>query len=155
MGVAYFFVARTDLGGVIKTTGIAAQAATAAHTTTCNYTRPGPSWGYIRGHAAHPVDAGAAATLDRLLRDDLSLLMRGEIVIPIHHALVAAAGTDPARATTVYSHPQALAQCRRRLGELAPDATPVASPSTAAAPHPTVATTRERKARAGMADPWA
>ncbi len=79
------------------------------------------------------LEGGVADTLDQLLRGDFSLLMRGEIVIPIHHALVAAAGTDPARATTVYSHPQALAQCRRRLGELAPDATPVASLSTAAA----------------------
>ena len=79
------------------------------------------------------LEGGVADTLEQLFRDDFSLLIRGEVVIPIHHALVAAAGIDPARATAVYSHPQALAQCRRRLGELAPDATPVASLSTAAA----------------------
>ena len=79
------------------------------------------------------LEGGVADTLDQLLRDGFSLQIRGEVVIPIRHALVAAAGIDPARATTVYSHPQALAQCRRRLGELAPDATPVASLSTAAA----------------------
>ncbi|MYI81932.1 MAG: ACT domain-containing protein, partial [Chloroflexi bacterium] len=65
--------------------------------------------------------------------EDTTLLIRGEIVIGIRHALVAAAGVNPAEASVVYSHPQALAQCRGRLAELAPNAQPVAALSTAGA----------------------
>ncbi len=79
------------------------------------------------------IEGGVTETLDQLLRDDASLLICGEVVLPIRHALVGAPGIEIARARTVYSHPQALAQCRRRLRELVPDATPVAALSTVAA----------------------
>lgn len=79
------------------------------------------------------IEGGVTETLDQLLREDLPLLVCGEVVLPIRHTLVGAAASDPALATTVYSHPQALAQCRRRLAELAPRATAVAALSTAAA----------------------
>ena len=36
----------------------------------------------------------------------------GEVKVPIHHALLAAPDTDPSSIRIVYSHPQALAQCR-------------------------------------------
>ena len=72
-------------------------------------------------------------TVDLLLRADLGLRIFGETVLPIRHALVAAEGTDPAAASVVYSHPQALAQCRERLALLAPGARPVGALSTAAA----------------------
>jgi len=72
-------------------------------------------------------------TIDQLLRPDFALAIRGEVVLRIEHALVAANGVDPATATVVYSHPQALAQCRQHLQRLAPRATPVAALSTAAA----------------------
>lgn len=79
------------------------------------------------------LEGGVRDTLDQLLRDELAVAIAAEVVIPIRHVLVGAAGSDPATAPVVYSHPQALAQCRRRLQELAPGARPVASLSTAAA----------------------
>jgi len=72
---------------------------------------------------------------DLLLREQDVLRIRGEVVIPIRHLLVGAAGIDLAEATVVYSHPSALAQCRRRLEEPAAALLPVlrwraADPST-------------------------
>ena len=54
-------------------------------------------------------------------------------MLPIRHALVGGADTEARTARVVYSHPQALAQCRGRLAALAPAAQPVAALSTAAA----------------------
>ena len=79
------------------------------------------------------IEGSVRETVDLLLQEDTTLLIRGEIVIGIRHALVAAAGVNPAEASVVYSHPQALAQCRGRLAELAPKAQPVAALSTAGA----------------------
>ena len=79
------------------------------------------------------IQGSVHETVDLLLREQTTLKIRGEIVIGIRHALVAAAGVDLAEAPVVYSHPQALAQCRGRLAELAPKAQPVAALSTAGA----------------------
>lgn len=79
------------------------------------------------------LEGGVRETLDQLLREDLALAIAGEVVLPIRHLLLGAHGCDPATASVVYSHPQALAQCRRRLATLAPAAQPVAALSTAAA----------------------
>jgi len=79
------------------------------------------------------IEGSVRETLDMLLRGDTELQIFGETVLPIRHALVAAGGTDPGAATVVYSHPQALAQCRERLTQLAPGAQPMAALSTAAA----------------------
>ncbi|MDA0365200.1 MAG: prephenate dehydratase [Chloroflexi bacterium] len=79
------------------------------------------------------IEGGVNETIDQLLRPDFPLKIAGEVVLPIRHALVGAAGVDLAAPTLVYSHPQALAQCRRRLAELVPAARPVAALSTAAA----------------------
>jgi len=79
------------------------------------------------------IEGSVRETVDLLLSEDTTLQIRGEIVIGIRHALVAAAGVDPAEASVVYSHPQALAQCRGRLATLAPKAQPVAALSTAGA----------------------
>lgn len=72
-------------------------------------------------------------TVDLLLREQMTLSICAEVVIPIHHVLAGAPGTVPAEATAVYSHPQALAQSRHTLARLAPRARPVAALSTAAA----------------------
>ena len=77
------------------------------------------------------IEGSVRETVDLLLGEDNTLKISGEIVVGIRHALVAAAGIDPSTATIVYSHPQALAQCRGRLAELAPNAQPVAALSTA------------------------
>ncbi len=47
---------------------------------------------------------------DLLLEHDL--FIRAELYFPIHHQLLALPGTEPRGIRTVYSHPQALGQCR-------------------------------------------
>ncbi|MPZ98232.1 MAG: prephenate dehydratase [Dehalococcoidia bacterium] len=79
------------------------------------------------------IEGSVADTVDQLTREDFVLRVRGEVVLPIRHALVAAPGIDVAAATVVYSHPQALAQTRRRVAQFAPAAEPVAALSTATA----------------------
>ncbi len=50
---------------------------------------------------------------DLLLTKDVYIV--GEAVIPIHHCLLALPGSDHREIRAVYSHPQALAQCRSFL----------------------------------------
>lgn len=61
------------------------------------------------------------------------LKIRREIVLPVHHCLLVRPGLRREDARVVYSHPQALAQCRGYLARHLPDAEPVASLSTAGA----------------------
>ena len=68
-----------------------------------------------------------------LLIHHTPLRIRSEIVLPIHHCLVLQPGVERGDARVVYSHPQALAQCRGYLDHHMPDAQPVASLSTAGA----------------------
>ena len=71
-------------------------------------------------------------TLDLLIaRSDL--LIRKEIVLPIEHHLMGKPGTNLAEVQIVYSHPQALAQCREYLERTFPNAEQMASLSTVAA----------------------
>ena len=70
-------------------------------------------------------------TLDLLIHDS-SLSIRHELVVQIDHCLVVNSGTEIESIQVVYSHPQALAQCRRFLGERLPGASLVAALSTAA-----------------------
>lgn len=79
------------------------------------------------------LEGPVAETLAILVRDELALSIHAEIVLDIRHSLVGAPGLDLETVPVVYSHPQALAQCRRRLSELVPAAQPVAALSTAAA----------------------
>ncbi len=71
-------------------------------------------------------------TLDILVHHS-SLSIRQELVLPIRHFLVADRGVAVGSIEVVYSHPQALAQCREFLQSRLPDAAVVASLSTAAA----------------------
>ena len=68
-------------------------------------------------------------TLDLLISQP-SLFIKGEVVVPIEHYLMAKPGTDPAKIKVVYSHPQALAQCREYLEKNFPQAEQMASLST-------------------------
>jgi chorismate mutase / prephenate dehydratase len=52
-------------------------------------------------------------TLDRLMTSPLRIC--GEVELPIHHCLIAAAGTSATAIERIYSHQQSLAQCRRWL----------------------------------------
>jgi len=71
-------------------------------------------------------------TLDLLIHDS-TLLIRNELVLPVHHNLLSAPGTSSDRIIVIYSHPQALAQCREYLLKRHPNADLVASLSTAGA----------------------
>ena len=68
-----------------------------------------------------------------LLIHHTPLQIRREIVLPIHHCLVIHPGVDRSEVRAVYSHPQALAQCRGYLDRHLPAAEAVASLSTASA----------------------
>lgn len=69
-------------------------------------------------------------TSDALLEGNL--LIRQEYVLPVAHCLLSHA-TSLSRITAVYSHPQALAQCRTWLAKHLPKAQVVQTTSTAAA----------------------
>lgn len=71
-------------------------------------------------------------TLDTLIQED-RLLIRHELVLPIEHCLIVKPGTKSAEIRAIYSHPQALAQCRSFLERCFPKAQQIASLSTAAA----------------------
>ena len=70
-------------------------------------------------------------TVDMLIHDS-PLLIRHEIVLPIEHLLLVQAGTRIEDVEVVFSHPQALAQCRGFLAGRLPRAELVASLSTSA-----------------------
>lgn len=70
-------------------------------------------------------------TLDTFVESELKI--SAEIVIPVSHCLVARPGLEPAGVERVYSHPQALAQCRRWLATHLPRAALVEASSTAEA----------------------
>jgi chorismate mutase/prephenate dehydratase len=69
-------------------------------------------------------------TLDGLI--DSELLICGEASLEIHHNLLSRAA-DLGDVKRVFSHPQALAQCRGWLGRYLPDAEVVEMPSTSVA----------------------
>jgi prephenate dehydratase len=71
-------------------------------------------------------------TLDLLIQENALLIYR-ELIIKIEHSLIAKPGTDPKTINTIYSHPQALGQCKLFLNNHFPDALQVASLSTASA----------------------
>ena len=71
-------------------------------------------------------------TVDLLIHES-NLKIRGEVVVPIHHCLLTDPGTRLDQIEVVYSHPQALAQCRSYLTRNLPNAENVASLSTAGA----------------------
>lgn len=71
-------------------------------------------------------------TLDVLIHESGLSICR-ELVLPIEHCLLAAPGASSGDVKVIYSHPQALGQCRRFLERCFPRAQVEASLSTAAA----------------------
>ena len=69
-------------------------------------------------------------TLDRLI--DSELVICGELFLEIHHHLISKS-LDLSEVKAIYSHPQALAQCRQWLDEHLPDVPTIELPSTVAA----------------------
>ncbi|MFH1559863.1 MAG: prephenate dehydratase [Chloroflexota bacterium] len=78
------------------------------------------------------LEGSVTDTLDLLIHDS-SLSIRHEIVIPIEHCLLVKPGVSAQEISVVYSHPQALGQCRRFIERCFPKAQAVAALSTAAA----------------------
>ncbi len=76
---------------------------------------------------------GAVTYTTDLLIHRTPLRIRREIILPIHHCLLVQDEADCDAVRVVYSHPQALAQCRGYLARKLPEAEPVASLSTAGA----------------------
>lgn len=74
---------------------------------------------------------GPVTTTTDLLIHHSPLVIKRELVVPVHHCLVIRPGIRASDAEVVYSHPQALAQCRDYLRCHLPTAEPVASLSTA------------------------
>ena len=78
------------------------------------------------------LEGSVTYTLDILIQED-RLFIRHELVVPIEHCLLVKPGIRSADIQAVYSHPQALGQCRDFLERCFPKAQQIASLSTAAA----------------------
>lgn len=78
------------------------------------------------------LEGSVTATLDILIQDS-RLSIRDELVIPIEHTLLVVPGTKAADIQTIFSHPQALGQCRAYLDQCFPNAQKIASLSTVSA----------------------
>lgn len=78
------------------------------------------------------LEGSVTDTLDLLIHES-DLFIRHELVLPIEHCLLVRPGTQEANVRLIYSHPQALAQCRQFLEIRFSQADIVAALSTAAA----------------------
>lgn len=78
------------------------------------------------------LNGSVAETLDILIHES-NLRIQHELVLPIEHHLVAAPGTQANDVSVIYSHTQALGQCRRYLAREFPGAHLEAALSTAQA----------------------
>ena len=78
------------------------------------------------------IEGSVNFTLDLLVSEG-SLLIRNEMVLPIEHYLMGKPGTRMEEIQVIFSHPQALAQCREYLETKFPGAQSSASLSTAQA----------------------
>ena len=76
------------------------------------------------------LEGTVRATLDALAADAPDVVIVGEAVLPIRHALIGSTHEEP---RVVVSHPQATAQCARFLRRELPGATVLAASSTAEA----------------------
>ncbi|MHB1127192.1 MAG: prephenate dehydratase [Bacillota bacterium] len=76
------------------------------------------------------IEGSINVTLDLLAEEELAIL--GEVILEIRHHLVGKSD-DLAQVNVVYSHPQALAQCRRFLREKMPSASVQQTTSTSEA----------------------
>lgn len=78
------------------------------------------------------LEGSVSATLDLLVHES-NLFIRQEVILPIDHCLMVKPGAQAGDVQAIYSHPQAMGQCRRFLERCFPSAQLVASLSTAAA----------------------
>lgn len=87
------------------------------------------------------TEGSVSVTLDALVHD-VDVQIVGEVILPIRHHLLARKGTQMSDIEVVLSHPQALAQCRRNVERLLPQAIPVAANSTGEAAEKVARSTR-------------
>lgn len=78
------------------------------------------------------LEGGVGPTLD-LLAGEAPVLIKAELICPVRQCLLAGPGVTLTRISRVYSHPQALAQCRRFLERELPGVKLCPVESTAAA----------------------
>ncbi|MDI6715337.1 MAG: prephenate dehydratase [Actinomycetota bacterium] len=78
------------------------------------------------------IEGSVNVTLD-VLAFETSLYIQKEVIIPISHNLIARPGVKLEDITTIVSHPQPIAQCRRYLSTKLPNASIEFANSTAAA----------------------
>ena len=76
---------------------------------------------------------GAVTFTADLLIQEMTLKIKSELVLPIHHCLLAKPGVKAEDVEVVYSHPQSLGQCRGFLQRRFPDATLMPSLSNSSA----------------------
>lgn len=77
------------------------------------------------------IEGGVTQTLDQLIAHAGRVVIRGEVIHPVHHHLITAPGESLAGITRVLSHPHATAQCDRWLRANLPSATVEPTLSTA------------------------
>ncbi|MCK4965012.1 MAG: prephenate dehydratase [Dehalococcoidia bacterium] len=78
------------------------------------------------------IEGSVTDTLDLLIHES-GVLIKKELVLPIEHHLLVKPGTEASEVKVLYSHPQALAQCRQFIERCFPRVEVVAALSTAAA----------------------
>ena len=78
------------------------------------------------------IEGSVTRTLDALIHDT-RLAIRHELVLPVEHCLIVAPQTGAEDVAVIYSHPQALAQCRKFIERRFPQARQEAALSTSAA----------------------
>ncbi len=93
------------------------------------------------------IEGSVTVTLDTLAGDAEDVAIVGEVVLPVRHYLVAAAGLELGEIGTIVSHPHVPGQCTRFLHEQLPHAHVVAATSTAEA----VRLVSERAGEGGIA----
>ncbi len=76
---------------------------------------------------------GAVTFTADLLIQEVTLKIKSELVLPIHHCLLAKPGVNTEDVEVVYSHPQSLGQCREFLQRRFPDASLMPSLSNSSA----------------------
>jgi prephenate dehydratase len=79
------------------------------------------------------IEGSVNATLDALAVDAPDVLIAAEVDHPVHQTLIAPPGVALEAVERVLSHPQAIAQCARFIGERLQRAEIVTTPSTAEA----------------------
>ncbi len=78
------------------------------------------------------IEGSVTDTLDLLIHES-KVVIKKELVLPIEHQLLAKPGTEASAVKVIFSHPQALAQCRRFIERCFPKVEVIAALSTAAA----------------------